>query len=95
MTKWVWGYLYWGLLWLLVGFLASELLAYFQLVPWPVLTDTTRHAIKTYKHEFVGPLLFAVFIFLIVHMIYDRPVWHAATFGLAIAFVSYFLDKRL
>lgn len=95
MTKWQWGYLYWGLAWLLFGFLAAELLGYFQVAPWPTLSETSWHAIRTYRAEFVGPILFAVFIFLIVHILYNRPVWHALAFGMAISFVSYFMDKRL
>lgn len=93
MTRWVWGYAYWGAVWLLVGFLAAELAGYFGLAPWPTLSETVWHSIRTYPP--VGPLVFATVVFLTVHFIYQRPVWHAVAYGAVVAAVAHWLDHRL
>lgn len=95
MTTWVWSYLIWGLRWLFFGFLGFELVAkdVTGLAPWMSLTATGRHAIQTYPA--VGPLLFATFVFLCVHFLYFRPVWHAITYGIVVALVAHWLDHRL
>lgn len=92
MNKWVAGYCYWGGAWLLVGFLAAELAGYFRLAPWPTLSETVWHSIR---YPFVGPALFALLIALCVHFIYRRGLWHSVVFGLAIASIAHWLDKRL
>lgn len=92
MTRWTYGYLYWGAAWLLIGFLAAELAGYYRLAPWPTFSETVWHAIR---YPGVGPLVFATLIFLGVHFLYHRPVWHSIAFGLVVALVAHWLDKRL
>ena len=95
MNTWIWSYLIWGLRWLLIDFLVFEMLSrdVLGIAPWYSLTGTTRHAISTYPP--VGPLLFALLIALGVHFIYRRPLWHSVVFGIGIALVAHWLDKRL
>lgn len=95
MSTWTWSYLIWGARWLLVGFLAFELVAkdITGIAPWMSLTATGRHAISTYPA--VGPLLFATIVFLAVHFIYARGVVQSALFGLAVALLAHWLDRRL
>lgn len=95
MTVWTWSYLIWGARWLLLGFLGFELAArdVTGLAPWMSLTATGRHAIGTYP--VVGPLLFATLVFLGVHFLYRRPVWHALAYGVVVAGVAHWLDHRL
>lgn len=97
MSKWDWGYLIWGLRWLLVGFLVPELLSedVFGVAPWPSLSATWEHAIKTYPHEYIGPLTFGLFVFLVVHWIYGRPWWWGVLYGLLVAGVAHIMDGRL
>lgn len=92
MTRWVWGYLYWGIGWLLVGFLSAELAGYFGLAPWPTFSETVWHSIR---YPLVGPAVFATLVFLGVHFLYHRPVWHAVAYGIAVAAVAHWLDHRL
>jgi hypothetical protein len=91
-AKWTAGYLYWGVGWLLLGFLAAELAAFYGFAPWPTLSQTVWHSTR---YDYVGPLLFALLITLCVHFLYHRPLWHSVLFGLAIAAVAHWLDKRL
>lgn len=97
MTKWQWGYLIWGLRWLLVGFLAFELVADDVLgpAPWPSLSATWEHAIRTYPGYYIGPLTFGCFVFLCVHWIYGHPWWQSIIFGLVIASLAHWVDVRL
>ena len=92
MTRWVWGDLWWGVGWLLIGFLAAELLGYFGVAPWPTFSETVWHNIR---YPLVGPLVFATLVFLGVHFLYHRPVWHSVAFGVVVALVAHWLDKRL
>lgn len=92
MTKWTAGYLYWGAGWLLVGFLAAELAGFFGWAPWPTLSETVWHSIR---YPFVGPAVFATLIFLSVHFLYHRTLTHSILFGLAVAALAHWLDKRL
>ena len=92
MTRWIWGYAYWGAVWLLVGFLAAELAGYYRLAPWPTFSETVWHSTR-YKP--VGPLVFATLIFLSVHFLYHRKVWQSVLFGLIVAGAAYWLDHRL
>ena len=92
MTRWVYGYLYWGVAWLLLGFLAAELCGYFGVAPWPTFSETVWHSIR---YPLVGPAVFATLVFLSVHFIYHRPVWHSLGFGLVVAVVAHWLDHRL
>ena len=95
MTVWTWSYLIWGFRWLFLGFLGFEIASkdVTGLAPWMSLTATGRHAIATYPP--VGPLLFATIIFLTVHFLYNRKVVESILFGLAVAALAYWLDKRL
>lgn len=97
MTKWQWGYLYWGAFWLGGAFLASELLArdVFGVAPWPSLSATWEHAIRTYPRYYIGPLTFGCFVFLCVHWIYGHNVWKSILFGLVIASLAHWVDVRL
>lgn len=92
MTRWVAGYLYWGVGWLLIGFLAAELAGFFGVAPWPTLSETVWHSTR---YPFVGPALFALLIALCIHLLYMRGLWHSVFFGLAIAGLAHWLDKRL
>lgn len=92
MTRWTWGYAYWGAGWLLVGFLAAELAGYFGVAPWPTFSDTVWHAIR---YPGVGPAVFATLVFLTVHFLYHRPVWHSLAYGIVVAGVAHWLDGRL
>lgn len=92
MTRWVWGYCYWGVVWLLVGFLAAELAGYFGIAPWPTFSETVWHSIR---YPLVGPLVFATLVFLSVHFLYHRPVWHSVVYGLLVAAVAHWLNHRL
>ena len=93
MTRITWGYAYWSA-WLLIGFLAAELLGYFRVAPWPTFSETVWSAIKV-DPSVVGPLIFATLVFLSVHFLYHRNVWKSILFGLAVAAVAHWLDKRL
>lgn len=97
MNEWTWGYLIWGLRWLLIGFLMFELAAkdVFGLAPWPSLSATWEHAIKTYPRYYVGPATFGTFIFLCVHWIYGHKWWQSILFGLVIASLAHWVDGRL
>lgn len=92
MTRWTWGYCYWGAGWLLAGFLAAELAGYYRLAPWPTFSETVWHAIR---YPAVGPAIFATLIVLGVHFLYHRPLAHSILFGLAVSGVAHWLDGRL
>lgn len=93
MTRWTWGYAYWGAGWLLCGFLAAELAGYFGVAPWPTFSETVWHSIKSYP--VIGPLVFATLVFLSVHFIYNREVWKSIAYGVVVAAVAHWLDRRL
>jgi len=90
--KWVWSYCYWGIGWILLGFLAAELLGYFGVAPWTTLSETVWHSTR---YPLVGPAVFACLIFLGVHFLYHRPAWHAVAFGIVVAAVAHWMDSRL
>lgn len=92
MTKWEWGFWYWGGVWLLLGFLVAELAGFYGIAPWPTLSETVWHSTR---YELVGPALFALLLTLCVHLLYHRPLWHSVAFGIAIAVVAHWMDKRL
>jgi hypothetical protein len=92
VTRWEWGFAYWGGVWILLGFLVAELAGYFGVAPWPTFSETVWHSIR---YPLVGPAVFATLVFLAVHFIYHRPVWHSLAFGLVVAFVAHWLDHRL
>ena len=92
MNRYTWGYAYWGIGWLLLGFLVAELLGFFAIAPWPTLSETVWYS---ERYSFVAPLVFATLITLIVHFLYHRPLWHSVAFGVAIALAAHLLDKRL
>lgn len=95
MTPYVWGYLIWGVGWLLLGFFGLELAAkdVTGLAPWYSLSGTWEHAIQTYR--LIGPLTFATLVFLCVHWIYGRRWWQGVLYGLVIAGVAHWMDARL
>ena len=97
MSKWIWGYLYWGFFWLGSAFLVAELSAsdVFGFAPWPSLSATWEHAIRTYPQYYIGPLTFACFVFLCVHWIYGHSWWQSILFGLVIASLAHWVDVRL
>lgn len=92
LSKWEWGYIYWAS-WLLFGFLAAELAAYFHLVPWPTLSETVWHSLSTY--QWLSPILFAVLIFLFMHFFYHRPIVLSLLSGLSIAVAAHLIDRSL
>lgn len=92
MSKWTWSYAYWGIGWLFVGFLVPELAGYFRWAPWTTFSETVWHATR---YPFVGPAVFATLVFLCVHFLYHRPLWHSVLFGLAIAAAAHWLNKSL
>lgn len=94
MTRTAWGYGYWLGGWLLIGFLAAELLGYYRIAPWPTFSETVWNAIKV-DPALIGPLVFATLVFLMVHFLYHREVWKSITFGLVVALVWHWMDKRL
>ena len=91
MTRHVWDALYWGVVWLLLGFLAAELLGYWNIAPWGTLTSTVRWSIT---YPLVGVVLMGVVIFLPAHLLFGRPVWQSLGFGLAVSVLAHLLDKR-
>lgn len=91
MTRWTYGYLYWGAVWLLAGFLAAELAGFWALAPWPTLSETVWHALASYS--WVKPPLFATLIFLFAHFFYHRPIVASLLFGLVVAVGAHLLDK--
>lgn len=94
MTRTSWGYAYWGAGWLLLGFLLSELLGYYRVAPWPTFSETVWSAIKV-DPGLIGPLVFATLVFLTVHFLYHREVWKSVLFGIVVALVAHWMDKRL
>lgn len=91
MTDWAWGYVWWGLVWLLLVFLIPELFAAFGVAPWPTLSATTWHAIRTYP--LVGAGLFGVLVGLGAHLLYQRPLLASLAFGVVVAASAHLLDK--
>lgn len=90
MTRAVWGYVYWGIGWLLIGFLAAELAGYFGIAPWPTFSETVWFA---ERYSLVKPFVFATLITLIAHFLYHRPLWHAAAFGVLVAVGAHLADR--
>lgn len=93
LSVWVWGYLYWGVAWLLVGFLAAELAGEYRVAPWRTLSETVWHSERTYW--FVAPLLFATFIALSLHFFYKRPLLWSIAIGILMAFVAHLIDRNI
>jgi hypothetical protein len=93
LSVWVWGYLYWGAAWLLVGFLAAELAGEYRIAPWRTLSETTWHAERTYW--FVSPLLFATFIGLSFHFFYKRDLAWSLGMGIVMSVAAHLLNKHL
>lgn len=92
MTKavWLWSYLYWGVAWLLLGFLAAELAGYFRLAPWVTFSETVWHA---ETHPLVAPVVFATLLALIAHFLYHKPLWASVIFAVVVAASAHLLDK--
>ena len=90
MTRFVWGYLYWGVGWLLFGFLAAELLGFYRVAPWPTFSSTVWHA---EAYPYVAPLILATLLALIVHFLYHRPLWASVLFALTVAVSAHLLNK--
>lgn len=93
MTRFVWGYVYWGGIWLGLGFLVAELLGYFGVAPWPTLSSDTWHAESTYP--FVAPALFALFIGLSLHFFYHRTLMFSLAVGVALSVVAHLIDHKI
>lgn len=91
MTRWVWGYLYWGAVWLALGFLTAELAGFFGLAPWPTLSSTVWHATKTYP--LVGSAVFALLLGLLAHFLYHRPLTVSLLFGVLVAAAAHLADR--
>ena len=87
MSRWVWGYVVYGL-WLLL-FLGLELPGYFREVPWVTLSETSWHAEATYR--VLPSIMFGFLLGLSVHIRYRVPLWHAVAFGVMVALGSYFI----
>lgn len=93
LSVWVWGYIYWGAIWLLIGFLLPELLGEYRVAPWRTLSETVWHSERTYP--FVAPALFATFIALSLHFFYHRRLEWSVIVGLALAMAAHLIDKRI
>ena len=93
LSVWVWGYLYWGAVWLLAGFLLPELLGEYRIAPWRTLSQTVWHSERTYW--FVSPLLFATFIALSLHFFYRRGLGWSIAVGVVLALVAHLIDARI
>src|SRR5206468_213042 len=72
VSRLTWGFLYWGLGWIALGFLVPELLGYFGIAPWPTFSQTVWSA---EGYRFVGPVVFATLLALMAHFLYHRPLW--------------------
>lgn len=93
LTVWTWGYIYWGAIWLLLGFLLPELLGEFRVAPWRTLSETVWHSESTYW--FVAPALFATFIALSFHFFYRRGLGWSILIGVALALAAHLVDKKI
>ena len=62
--------------------------------PFDLGTVVVRAAIKV-DPTVVGPLVFATLVFLSVHFLYHRNVWKSILFGVIVALVAHWMDKRL
>lgn len=89
LTRWVWGYLYWGVVWLLLGFFLAEMLGWSGIAPWPTLTATTRHA---ELYPLVSVALMGVIIFLPTHLLFGKPVWSSLLFGVAVSLLAHLVN---
>lgn len=93
MTKWAWGYVWWGAVWLAGVFLIAELAAFYGLAPWPTLSSTVWHALRTYP--WLREPVFATIVFLTVHFLYHRPLLVSIAFGLIVAYGAHSIDRAL
>lgn len=91
MSRWVWGYIWWGAIWIGLIFLVPELLAAARLTPWPTLSQTTWHAIRTYP--IVAAALFGLLIGLAAHLLYQRPLLTSLLFGIFVAAGAHLADR--
>lgn len=91
MSRYGYGYLYWGVGWLLIGFLAAELAGYFNVAPWPTLSATV------WRSEAVSPvvavLIFALLVTLTCHFLYHRPLWASVLFGLVVSVGAHLVNR--
>lgn len=93
MSRWVWGYVWWGGIWLLLGFLIPELLGNWKLAPWPTLSETVWHSDQTYP--VVATLLFALLLGLVAHFFYHRGLGASLVFALVVSVAAHLFDKHL
>lgn len=91
MSGRVWGFVYWGGFWILIAFLAAELLGYYGIAPWPTLSRTVWNSEEV--SPWVGVTVFATLVFLGAHFLYHRPIWASILFGLAVAVSAHLIDK--
>lgn len=75
----------------MLGFLVPELLGQFKLSPWPTLSETSWHAIRTYPWVAAG--LFGLLIGLFAHILYQRPLWISLLFGIVVAVAAHLTNK--
>lgn len=89
--NWIWGYIYWAA-WIFGMFLIGELLSkdVLGIAPWGSLSQTTRHAIRTYP--FVGSALFGLLIGLGFHLLAGRRLLPSLLFGIVVAVGAHLLD---
>lgn len=91
MTRTTWGFLYWGGVWLLVGFLAAELTGFFRVAPWPTLSETVW---ASERYPLVASGVFALLLGLMAHFLYRRPLWQSLLFGVLVAAAAHIVDAR-
>jgi type II secretory pathway component PulF len=91
VSRWVYGYIYWGAFWLLLAFLIPELLAVYKVAPWPTFSATTVHATKTYP--WVAYAVLGVLIGLGTHFLAGRHLWPSLVFGVVVSVGAHLLNK--
>lgn len=92
MSRWDWGYLYWGLVLFGIAFLPAELSAIKGIAPWPTLSGTIQHLVQ--GHALAGIVVLGAILCLAVHFLFDQRFWPSALFGLSVAVSAHFLNNR-
>lgn len=92
MTKWIWGLLYWGVVWFAFAFLPAEIAGQTGLAPWPTLSATIQHFVR--GHWIVACATLAICLGLTVHFLFDQKLWPSLFFGLTVALSAHFLDNK-
>jgi hypothetical protein len=94
MSKWVWGYIYWGAIWLGLGFLAAEILGELKVAPWPTLSETVWHSEDTYVF-WVAALVFGLSVFFVLHFLLRKPLVVSVEVAAMASLALHLADKRL